>query len=318
MKSNKVTENMNKVIRQDNSITNARYDFTACQLDILFSIMGQIHDDDSTNKIYTMYAKEIENLTGRKWDYSQFREATENMGSRMFEIKTDKEYTQFWLFQRVKYIIGQGRVEIKFSEDAISLLKQLKNNFTTYELQSALSMSSKYAKRIYQICSQWKDIGESKRFDIKELKTNLGLIDSKGNEEYAPISMFKSRVLDIAVKQINEHTDLEVSYHMAGEHGRKKPLKNITFYITRKSPIILPIEFEKEKNPNVRMQQLYLVLDKLGIKSSVIVKKIADNEEMIKEVFRFNYQYQTGELKVDKNPAGLLLTKLGLTTKAQK
>ena len=130
--------------------------------------------------------------------------------------------------------------------------------------------------------------------------------------------MFKSRVLDIAVKQINEHTDLEVSYHMAGEHGRKKPLKNITFYITRKSPIILPIEFEKEKNPNVRMQQLYLVLDKLGIKSSAIVKKIADNEEMIKEVFRFNYQYQTGELKVDKNPAGLLLTKLGLTTKAQK
>jgi plasmid replication initiation protein len=259
-----------------------------------------------------MYAKEIEDLTGRKWDYSQFREATENMGSRMFEIKTEKDYTQFWLFQRVKYIVGQGRVEIKFSEDAINLLKQLKNNFTTYELQSALSMSSKYAKRIYQICSQWKDIGESKRFEIKELKSNLGLIDNKGYEEYAPISMFKSRVLDVAIKQINEHTDLEISYHLAGDHGRKKPLKTIVFYIKKKSPLILPIEFEKDKNPNIRMQQLYFVLDKFGIKSSAIIKQIIENEEMIKVVFLFNYQHQTGLIKAE-NPAGLLLTKLGLT-----
>ena len=303
---------MSKLIRQDNSITNARYDFTACQLDILFSMMGQIHDDDSINKVYTMYAKEIEDLTGRKWDYSQFREATENMGSRMFEIKSEKEYTQFWLFQRVKYIVGQGRVEIKFSEDAIYLLKQLKNNFTTYELQSALSMSSKYAKRIYQICSQWKDIGESKRFEIKELKNNLGLIDNKGYEEYAPISMFKSRVLDVAIKQINEHSDLEISYHLAGEHGRKKPLKTIVFYIKKKSPLILPIEFEKDKKPNVRMQQLYFVLDKFGIKSSAIIKQIVESDEMIKEVFLFNYQHQTGVIKAE-NPAGLLLTKLGLT-----
>ena len=311
-------EIMSKIIRQDNSLTNARYDFTACQLDILFSVMGQIHDDDSADKIYTMYAKEIEDLTGRKWDYAQFREATENMGSRMFEIKTEEKYRQYWLFNFVDYITGQGRIEIQFSPNAIALLKQLKNNFTTYELQSALSMSSKYAKRIYQICSQWKDIGESKKFDIKELKSNLGLIDNKGNEEFKLVADLKRYVLDIAVRQINEHTDLEISYHMAGEHGRKKPLKTVIFYIKRKSPIILPIEFEKEKNPDIRKQQLYLVLDKLGIKSSAIIKQISENDELIKEVFRFNYQFQTGEIKADKNAGGLLLTKLGLTTKSKK
>lgn len=311
-------EVMSKIIRQDNSITNARYDFTACQLDILFCVMSQIHDDDSDRKIYTIYAKEIENLTGRKWDYAQFRDATENMGSRMFEIKTEEKYRQYWLFNFVDYITGQGRIEIQFSPNAIALLKQLKNNFTTYELQSALSMSSKYAKRIYQICSQWKDIGESKKLDIKEFKGNLGLIDNKGNEEFKLVADLKRYVLDIAVKQINEHTDLEISYYMAGEHGRKKPLKTITFYIKKKSPIILPIEFEKEKNPDIRKQQLYLVLDKLGIKSSAIVKQISENDELIKEVFRFNYQYQTGEIKAEKNAGGLLLTKLGLTNKSKK
>ncbi len=310
-------EIMNKIIRQDNSITNARYDFTACQLDILFCVMGQIHDEDTSDKIYVIYAREIEEITGRQWQYAQFKEATENMGSRVFEIETDKIYRQFWLFQQVDYVKGQGRIEVMFTRQAINLLKNLKNNFTTYELQSALSMSSKYAKRIYQICSQWKDIGESKKFDIKELKANLGLIDDKGNEQFKQITHLKEKVLDVSVKQINEHTDLEISYHMAGEHGRKKPLKTVTFYMKKKSPIIIPIEFDKEKNPDVRMQQLHLVLDKLGIKSSAIVKQIMANEEMIKQVFKFSYQYQTGEIKAD-NPAGLLLTKLGITTQKPK
>jgi plasmid replication initiation protein len=303
---------MNKLIRQDNSITNARYDFNACQLDILFSVLGQVHDDDSSSKIYIIYVKEIEEITGRKWDYVQFKDATENMGSRMFEIKTEKTYTQFWLFQSVKYILGQGSIEVKFSENAIVLLKQLRNNFTTYELQSALKMSSKYAKRIYQICSQWKDIGESKKFGIQEFKTNLGLIDNKGNEEYTPISMFKSRVLDIAVKQINEHSDLEISYLMAGEHGRKKPLKTIVFYIKKKSPFMMPIEFEKDPNLDVRKANLFTILDKLGIKSSKIVNQIMASESMIKDVFHFNYQLQIGAIKAETNPGGLLLTKLGL------
>jgi plasmid replication initiation protein len=303
---------MSKIIKQDNSITNARYDFTACQLDILFCVMGQIHDDDTSEKIYIIYAKQIEEMTGRQWQYAQFKEATENMGSRMFEIKTEKDYTQFWLFQDVVYVTGQGRIEVAFTRKAINLLKNLKNNFTTYELQSALKMSSKYAKRIYQICSQWKDIGESKKIDIKDFKQNLGLIDNKGNEQFKQITHLKEKVLDVAVRQINEHTDLEISYQMAGEHGRKKPLKTVTFYIKKKSPIILPIEFEKDKNPDVRIANLYIILDQLGIKSSKIIKQIAESEEMIKEVFRFNYQYQTGEIKAEKNAGGLLLTKLGI------
>ena len=302
---------MKKIIRQDNSITNARYDFTACQLDILFCTMGQINDDDESNKVYVIYAREIEALTGRQWQYAQFKEATESMGSRMFEIQLKDRYRQFWLFQRVDYITGQGCIQIKFTEDAIVLLKQLKNNFTTYELQSALSMSSKYAKRIYQMCSQWKDIGETKKFDIKDFKANLGLIDNKGNEQFQQISHLKEKVLDIAVKQINEHSDLQISYQMEGEFGRKKPLKTITFYIKKKNPVIMPISFE-EKNPNVRLEQLGIILEKFGIKSSAIVKQITDNEDFVKEVFSFNYQLQTGKIKADKNPGGLLLKKLGL------
>lgn len=301
-----------KIIKQDNSITNARYDFTACQLDILFCTMGKIHDEDENNKVYAIYAKEIEALTGRHWQYAQFKAATESMGSRMFELNLEDRYRQFWLFQSVDYITGEGKIQIKFSEDAIHLLKQLKNSFTTYELQSALSMSSKYAKRIYQMCSQWKDIGETKRFEIIEFKKNVGLIDNKGNEQFEGISMFKKYVLDIAVKQINQHSDLAISYEMEGEHGRKKPLKYITFYVKKKTPMVPHLEFDMTKNIDVRLQNLVIILDSLGIKSAQIRRTIIDSEDLVKEVFSFNYQLQTGKIKANNNAGGLLLKKLGL------
>ena len=43
----------------------------------------------------------------------------------------------------------------------------------------------------------------------------LGLVDAKGNEEDTKVTMLKVKVLDVAVKQINAHTGLSISYIMA-------------------------------------------------------------------------------------------------------
>lgn len=298
-------------LRQSNTITNARYDFDACQLDILFCCMSQIHDTDLESKVYVIHSAEIEQMTGRTWNYQQFRDATEQMGSRMFEIFTEKDYIQFWLFQYVRYIRGEGRIEINFTPKSITLLKELKNNFTTFELQSALRMTSKYAKRIYQLCSQWKDLGQSKRFPILEFKQNMGLADAKGNEDYKAIGDFKKRVLDLAVRQINDQSDLRISYEMEGEGGRKRPLKYITFYVTRQASGELPIEFS-DPDIDVRRGNVLNALNELGIKSPDIVRKIVESKEMTDEVFSFNYKFKTGLIKAKTNPGGLLLKKLGL------
>lgn len=231
---------MNETLKKNNSITNARYDFTACQMDILFCVISKIYADDTSNDIYEIHFKEIEHLTNRVWQYLNFRQSAEDMENRIFEIKIGTEYIQFVLFKSITYITGQGRVDIIFTSKAIEYLKNSKNNFTSYELQSVLRMSSKYAKRIYQICSQWKRIGETTKIEINELKNILGLSTGDGNKEYVQISSFKKSVLDIAVRQINEYSNLEVSYIMAGELYRKKPLKTIVFKVKIKANFIVP------------------------------------------------------------------------------
>ena len=59
-------------------------------------------------------------------------------------------------------------------------------------------------------------------YSIGELKEILGLKDPKGKEpeQYKQIGQFKEKVLDIAKRQINEHTDIVFDYELLKVRGR--------------------------------------------------------------------------------------------------
>jgi len=210
-------------------------------LDILFMVLSCLEKDKLE---YTIHTHDIEVITGRKWNYKQLRDATEDIGSRMFEIETPEKYRQLWLFEYVDYIKGSGSFTIKINETAKPYFFDLKNNFTALQLKSVLNCSSKYAKRLYAIACQWRSVG-TKRFEIPELKKMLGLIDKKGNEQFERISDFKIKVLDIARKQISENTDIELDYELK-KKGRE--FYWITLHINSQKFKQLEIDFEKPIN----------------------------------------------------------------------
>lgn len=297
-------------IRQHNAITSARYDYSSCQLDILFCLLSHLRKEDNPNVSYRINIADVERLTGRQWNYQQLREATADMGSRMFEVENEKAYKQLWMFQKVEYIKGHGCLEIVLSEFIRPYLFELKDNFTSYQLHSALKLSSKYAKRIYQLASQWKDIGETKTYTIEELKLMLKLKDPKGKfpEQFEKFSQFKARVLDIAMRQINEHTDLNISYHLVKQG---KAFHSIRFYMKAQLPQQLPIAFD-EAGEELRHQNARQILDDLGIKDNKLIQQIMSDKSLVDAVFKFSYGLKTGRTKADKNPGGLLLKVLGL------
>jgi len=297
-------------IRQHNAITAARYDYSACQLDLLFCLLSQLKKEDSSDVPYRINIGNIERMTGRQWNYQQLQEATADMGSRMFEVETDKVYKQLWMFQKVEYIKGQGCLEIVLSKFIRPYLFELKDNFTSYQLHSALKLSSKYAKRIYQLASQWKDIGETKAYTIDELKLMLKLKDPHGKqpEQFEKFSQFKARVLDIAMRQINENTDIKISYNLIKE-GRA--FHSIRFYTNAQKPQQLPISFDQPVE-EVRYQNARQILDDIGIKDGKLIQQILSDKLLIDGLFKFNYDLKTGKTKADKNPAGLLLKVLGI------
>ncbi|RZK35100.1 MAG: RepB family plasmid replication initiator protein, partial [Hymenobacter sp.] len=259
-------------IRQHNAITTARYEMSACEMDIVFSLLSVLRKEDKPGTIYRIRVKELEQLTGRSWNYQRLLEATSNLRSREYHIEDNKHVLQVGLLASALYVKGEGIIELEISERMRYYLIDLKNNFTSYRLQSVFSLSSKYAKRIYQIASQWKDIGETKTFTLDEFKIMLALKDPKGQgaEQYEKVSALQKYVLDVATTQINEHTDLRISYELI-KKGRS--FHSIRFYVNAQVPQQLPIAFEDGAEEEKQRRALHN-LEELEIRDPKLVSQI--------------------------------------------
>lgn len=104
------------------------------------------------------------------------------------------------------YVDGAGIVEFTFAPKMIPFITRLEKEFTSYRLAKIGNMTSVHAIRIYELLIQYQTVGR-REFGIEELKEMLGIPG-----EYKAIKDFKKWVIDVAVKQINEHSDLFVSY----------------------------------------------------------------------------------------------------------
>jgi plasmid replication initiation protein len=302
----------NKLIYQHNVITSGRYDYSACMLDILFMVLSGLE----VGKLeYTIHVQDIETITGRKWNLKQLREATESIGSRMFEIETPEQIRQIWLFSNVDYILGTGSFTVGINPKASPYFFELKNNFTAMQLKSVLNCSSKYAKRLYAIACQWRSVG-SKRFEIEELKKMLGLIDKKGNEQFVEITAFKKFVLEIAKKQINENTDIEIDFELK---KRGRSFHWITLHINSQKFKQLEIEFDK----SIDIQKFKSKLMAYGFNEEqaeliATQEKEKDFDVLITEL---NEKVRTRKLAVNKSIAylvGIYQKKGVLTTIKEK
>jgi plasmid replication initiation protein len=307
-------------IRQANALTNARYDYTELQQDLMFFMISKLKPDN--RDAYSLSIMELSKLTGKKYNAAYLHKATADMGSRVLEVLTEKSYEQIWMFQRVKYHLGQGIIEFDLTKHILPYLFDLKDNFTSFELAAALRLTSKYAKRIYPLCSQWKDLGETKKYDLQDFKRMLGLIDEKGNEKMKQLIDLRTNVLDVAVRQINEHTELRISYKLE-KVGRS--YKNIVFTV-KPQALATPIPFDLvatvQNVPGVQQthyDNAARILDELRITDVKHRQTILASPAHITEVNRYNHDLKTSKVKAHKNPGGLLLVRLGLVAaKASK
>lgn len=286
-----------KLIYQHNVITSGRYDYSACMLDILFMVLSSLEKDKLE---YSIHVHDIEAITGRKWNLKQLREATESIGSRMFEIETPESIDQIWLFSRVKYLKGTGSFIVKLNEDATPYFFDLKNNFTSMQLKSILNCSSKYAKRLYAIACQWRSVG-TKRFEIEELKKMLGLIDKKGNEQFDRISDFKIKVLDIARKQISENTDIELDFELK---KRGRSFHWVTLHINNQKFKQMEIDF----NMSLDIQKFKSDLMAYGLneEQAELIAKNEKRKDFDILITDLNLKIQQRKLQI-KNTVGYLV-----------
>jgi plasmid replication initiation protein len=297
-------------VRQHNAITSARYEMSACEMDIVFALLSKLSSKDKAGTMYLVRVRELELLTGRQWNYKQLLESTEQLNSRIYHIEDKAKVLQVGLLASAEYLKGKGVIELEISEKMRPYLIDLKSNFTSYHLQAALSLTSKFAKRIYQLVSQWKDVGHTKTYTLDEFKYMLHLKDPKGKEpeQYVNIADLQRSVLKVAVDQINERTDLHISYELLKS---SRAYDRVKFFVNAQEPKQLLIPFELPAD-DAKAQMAHKHLEVMGIVEPKLVQQILQSPKLTEALFAFIYKLKTDKVKADKNPGGLFLKIHGL------
>ena len=159
----------------------------------------ELFPDSSLDSAYHMLKDACDSLMRRQVTLGGIDEATGNPC-------IDKVQ---WV-SRARYVPRSALIRLRFSEEMAPLITRLEKEFTFYRLEFVSKLSSVHAVRIYELLLQYREIGE-RSFDLADLKRILGL-DSSEYGGRSGVSDFKKRVVDVAVKQINEHTDIRVDY----------------------------------------------------------------------------------------------------------
>lgn len=193
-----VTEH--SLVVHSNMITRAAYRLTPYESRIILTAISMVPHDrmPSDDVIYRVTAKDLIALgTDSCHVYGALRDAADKLFDRSVVIRENGQIRRFRWVQEVVYEEGDGSIGLRFSKPMLPFLSEVKAAFTKYRLIEIAGLNSEYAIRIYQICAQYRDTGWC-TLSLAELRDALEL-----GEKYSGIGMFRQKVLDTAVKQIN-------------------------------------------------------------------------------------------------------------------
>ncbi len=296
------TDKKNHLVSKDNGLLEAKYRLSVQEQRLMAIMVSDIKPDDKDFKTYKYKVKDIVEWLGTSGEnyYSELNKITTKLLSRVISIYNKDENKLFktsWLSSST-YDLNRGLIELRFDPGLKPYLLQLQNCFTQYALQNVLELKSKYAFRLYELCKQYQSIGKRK-FQIDELRELLGL--EKG--ELRRWSDFKRKVLDIAQREINKHTDIKIRYEFE-KIARK--FEYITIYVS----INTKAEIEAEKAKNERYNYLLNL-----IKNEKDRKKKTIQTAVIKWLKREGFEYVERNIlyaneKAEKNYRAYLIKAL--------
>ena len=162
----------------------------------------------------TLEAKRFASMFGMDQGsaYAQLKEAMDTLFSRYIVVHDIHPESGCARVSKVRwistasYIDGTGTVQLRFATDMLPYITRLETEFTSYRLEKIGRMTSVHAVRMYELLVQYLGIGK-REIEIVWLKETLGIADA-----YSRIESLKRSVIEPALAQINEHSDIRVSY----------------------------------------------------------------------------------------------------------
>ena len=229
---------MAELVVKDNALIQASYTLDTVEQRLILLAIAEARETGqgiTENSLLEVHASSYINTFNveKHTAYTVLRDASRSLFDRYVTYhdinpKTDKDRSFHcrWV-DKIGYEPQSGIVYLRFTQDIVPLITRLEENFTKYELQQVSRLTSSYAIRLYELLIQWKAIGKTPVFELATFREQLGI----GVNEYKRMDHFKTRVLDLAISEISEKTDIEATYQ---QHKKGRSISGFSFSFKQK------------------------------------------------------------------------------------
>ena len=247
MKEEKYLTIRDSVVRQSNSfILNKRFKkfkLSMQQQKIMFFLTSRIQPDDKDFEEYTFKIVDFCRVCGLDsvggHSYEIIKDSVQALADKSVWVKKnddEKDDTEILLrfIEKAEISKESGTIKIIISDDMKPYLLQLRKNYTSFELLYTLRFKRKASPRLYEILKlRHYDILKPYVYEI-EVEQLRELLNADDKETYKEYRYFNKMVIKPAVKEINEQTDITVTY-TPKRNG--KSIESLIFTIETKPPI---------------------------------------------------------------------------------
>ena len=235
---------MRELVVKDNALINASYNLDLVEQRLILLAIVEARESGkgiNANDPLEVHAEGYINQFGvhRNTAYQALKDACNDLFARQFSYQKINErgnienYRSRWVSE-IGYVDNEAVVKLIFVFFLVPLITRLEEHFTKYELQQVSNLSSAYAVRLYELLIAWRSTGSTPIIELSDFRQRIGVLDT----EYKRMERFKTSVLELAIKQINEHTDITVKYE---QHKRGRSISGFSFTFKQK----------KKDNPSI-------------------------------------------------------------------
>jgi len=237
MTEKQLTDAQNQIVSKSNElIQNVRFDLSAQEQKIIAYMVSKIKPTDTALNYVPFRLSDFLALGGATEktlaggsakDY--LKTTLKSLRDKSFYITREdgKEVLCAWL-HKVMLDYDGNMVMLRFDEDLMPYLVGLSGRFTHYEVFYILQMTSGYSIRLYELLKSEEWLNKPVLYMTEELKRLFGVENVK---TYKNTGDFCIKILDRAVKEINELADIKVRYKRITK-GRK--ITHLQFFIKGK------------------------------------------------------------------------------------
>jgi plasmid replication initiation protein len=264
----------NNLVVKDNALVSASYYLSLVEQRLILLGIVEARNNQSQDNEFIIHvnsyisAFNVDDSTA----YLTIKEACKRLRGRYFTyqrlINGNLEQTESNWVQSVSYAINSSYVKIKFTDDVMPLITNLERHFTSYQLEQVKDLTSIYSIRLYELLISWKQ-KKKVELSLAELRLKLGIEP----DEYKAMNNFKAKVLDLAVSQINEHTDITAKYD---QHKQGRTITGFTFTFKQK-PSKATAHYKQRDENNLDLFSVNGMSDK---QIAVFSKKLAELPEL--------------------------------------